>query len=155
MQETRIPSLGREDSQSRKWQPTPVFLPGKSHGQRGQVGYRPWGHKESDTTERTCMTCLFLARSCVDCKCMTNILDTSLYFLFIFLEKNFILNIAVHICQSQIPNLSDNCFYIAWCLFRCKFQVELQGAGGQMSSFWLCDLGLNIYRLWDSVSPHP
>ena len=35
----------------RKWQPTPVLLPGKSHGQRSMVGYSPWGHKESDTTE--------------------------------------------------------------------------------------------------------
>ena len=35
----------------RKWQPTPVLLPGKSHG-RGLVGYSPWGRKESDTTER-------------------------------------------------------------------------------------------------------
>ena len=37
-------------SQSRKWQPTPVFLPGKFHGQRGLAGYSPWGHKESDMT---------------------------------------------------------------------------------------------------------
>ena len=29
----------------RKWQPTPVFLPGKSHGQRSLVGYSPWDHK--------------------------------------------------------------------------------------------------------------
>ena len=36
----------------RKWQPTPVLLPGKSHGQRSEVGYSPRGHKESDTTER-------------------------------------------------------------------------------------------------------
>ena len=36
----------------RKWSPTPVFLPGKSHGQRSLVGYSPRGHKESDTTER-------------------------------------------------------------------------------------------------------
>ena len=35
-----------------KWQPTPVFLPGESHGQRSLVGYSPWDHKESDTTER-------------------------------------------------------------------------------------------------------
>ena len=35
----------------RKWQPTPVFLPGKSHGRKSLVGYSPWGHKESDTTE--------------------------------------------------------------------------------------------------------
>ena len=35
----------------RKWQPTPVFLPGKFHGQRSLVGYSPWGCKESDKTE--------------------------------------------------------------------------------------------------------
>ena len=35
----------------RKWHPTPVLLPGKSHRQRSLVGYSPWGHKESDTTE--------------------------------------------------------------------------------------------------------
>ena len=36
----------------RKWQPTPVFLPGESHGRRSLVGYSPQGHKESHTTER-------------------------------------------------------------------------------------------------------
>jgi len=35
----------------KKWQPTPVLLPGKFHGQRSLVGYSPWGHKELDTTE--------------------------------------------------------------------------------------------------------
>ena len=35
----------------RKWQPTPVFLPGESHGQRSLVGYGPWGCKELDMTE--------------------------------------------------------------------------------------------------------
>ena len=33
------------------WHPTPVLLPGKSHGQRSLVGCSPWGRKESDTTE--------------------------------------------------------------------------------------------------------
>ena len=36
----------------RQWQPTPVLLPGKSHGRRSLVGCSPWGLKESDTTER-------------------------------------------------------------------------------------------------------
>ena len=36
----------------RKWQPTPVFLPGQSHGQRSLEAYSPWGQKELDTTER-------------------------------------------------------------------------------------------------------
>ena len=38
--------------QRRQWHPTPVLLPGKSHGQRSLAGCSPWGHWESDTTER-------------------------------------------------------------------------------------------------------
>ena len=34
------------------WHPTPVLLPGKSHGRRSLVGWGPWGREESDTTER-------------------------------------------------------------------------------------------------------
>ena len=36
----------------REWLPTPVFLPGESHGQRSLEGYSPWSCKESDTTEQ-------------------------------------------------------------------------------------------------------
>ena len=42
----------------RKWQPTPVFLPGESHGQRSLVGYSPRGRKESDTPEQLHFTSL-------------------------------------------------------------------------------------------------
>ena len=42
----------RDPSQRRQWQPTPVLLPGKSHGQERLVGCNPWGHGESDMTER-------------------------------------------------------------------------------------------------------
>ena len=38
-------------SRRRQWHPTPVLLPGKSHGRRSLVGCRPWGREESDTTE--------------------------------------------------------------------------------------------------------
>ena len=38
------------ESRRRKWQPTPVFLPGESHGQWNLMGYSPWDHKKSDTT---------------------------------------------------------------------------------------------------------
>ena len=43
--ETWVQSLGWEDSLGRKWQPTAVFLPGKSPGQRNLVGYSPWDHR--------------------------------------------------------------------------------------------------------------
>ena len=52
MRETQVQSLGLEDPWRREWMPTPVFLPGKSHGLKSLTGYSPWGHKESDTTER-------------------------------------------------------------------------------------------------------
>ena len=48
----QVQALGGEDPGKRAWHPTPVFLPGESHGQRSLVGCSPWGHKESDTTER-------------------------------------------------------------------------------------------------------
>ena len=43
-----IPGSGRSPGEGRG---IPVFLPGKFHGQRSLVGYSPWGHKVSDTTE--------------------------------------------------------------------------------------------------------
>ena len=51
--ETGVQSLGWKDPPwRRKWQPTPVFLPGKSHGWKSLVGYSPHGPKELDTTEK-------------------------------------------------------------------------------------------------------
>ena len=44
--------LAREGNGRRQWQPTPVLLPGKSHGRRSLVGCSPWGRWRSDTTER-------------------------------------------------------------------------------------------------------
>ena len=43
--ETWVQSLGQEDPLEKEWQPTPVFLPGKFHGQRSLTGYNPWGQR--------------------------------------------------------------------------------------------------------------
>ena len=61
----------------KQWQPTPVLLPGKSHGRRSLVGFSPWSHKESDTTERIHF---YFSLSCigegndnlVQCSCLEN-----------------------------------------------------------------------------------
>ena len=60
-----------------KWHPTPVLLPGKSHGRRSLVGCNPWGHWGSDTTERLHF---HFSLSCIgegngnplQCSCMEN-----------------------------------------------------------------------------------
>ena len=66
--------------QRRQWQPTPVLLPGKSHGQRSLVGCSPWGLEESDTTERLHF---HFSLSCIgegngnplQCSCLENPMD--------------------------------------------------------------------------------
>ena len=54
MQETLVPSLGQENPLEKGMEPTPIFLPGESRGQRSLAGHRPLGCEESfsDTTER-------------------------------------------------------------------------------------------------------
>ena len=49
---SRILCLWAIKLRRRHWHPTPILLPGKSHGRRSLVGCRPWGREESDTTER-------------------------------------------------------------------------------------------------------
>ena len=56
-----IPS--QEDPQRKEWLPTPVFLPGESYGQRGLLGYNPWGCKKLNTTEQ-----LIHTENPLDCK---------------------------------------------------------------------------------------
>ena len=43
--------IDKYSNRRRQWQPTPVLLTGKAHGERSLVGCSPWGHKELDTTE--------------------------------------------------------------------------------------------------------
>ena len=52
-----------EDPWRRKWQPTPVFLPGESQGQRSLVGYSRWGRKQSDTTEQLSTAHIYYIRA--------------------------------------------------------------------------------------------
>ena len=56
--------MARKFPWRRVWKRLPVFLPGKSHGQRSLVGYRPWCPDESDTTEATVHTCKVYSRVC-------------------------------------------------------------------------------------------
>ena len=47
-----IPGWGQEDPLEKEMDPTPVFLPGETHGQRSLLGYSPWGCKERDMIEQ-------------------------------------------------------------------------------------------------------
>ena len=70
----------REGYRRRQWHPTPVLLPGKSHGWRSLVGCGPWGCEESDTTEQLPF---HFSLSCIgegnghplQCSCLENLMD--------------------------------------------------------------------------------
>ena len=117
MQETRFDAWVGKIPWRRKWQSTPVILPGKSNGQRSLVGYSPWGRKESDTTgwlhfhftkinesrdnlHLTIVTSLSLIPSCY--------LYTRIY-LHACCICDFCLITAIHIvtCETQWPVLTQ------------------------------------------------
>ena len=69
--------LGQSHAGRRQWHPTPVLLPGKSHGWRSLVGCSPWGRWESDTTERLhfhfSLSCLGEGNgNPIQCSCLEN-----------------------------------------------------------------------------------
>ena len=90
----------------RTWQPTPVFLPGKSHGRRSLVGCSPWGREESDTTER----CHFhFSLSCtgggngnpLQCSCLENPRDGGAWWAAIY---------GIAQSRTQLKRLSSSSF---------------------------------------------
>ena len=77
------------ESWRRQWHPTPVLLPGKSHGWRSLVGHSPWGHEESDSTEQLHF---YFSLSCIgegngnplQCSCLENPRDGGAWWVAIY-----------------------------------------------------------------------
>ena len=81
----------------RKWQPTPVSLPRKSHGQKSLVGCSPWGRKESGTTEWLTLT--YFKYLCSFCGLF--------FFFFAFSLKN-----STHFQSYQVSTFSPHPLYL-------------------------------------------
>ena len=92
----------------REWYPTPVLLPGKSHGWRSLVGCSPWGHKDSDTTERLHF---HFSLSCIgegndnplQCSCLENRRDEEAFWAAIY---------GVAQTQTRLKRLSRSSNYL-------------------------------------------
>ena len=86
-----VPWLGKI-SWRRKWWPTPLFLPAKSYGQRSLARYGPWGHKESDTTERLSTH----THVCLSTKCMH-----ACIYLYTRTEKDCMHRLTTNVCSPE------------------------------------------------------
>ena len=92
----------------RRWHPTPVFLPGKSHGQRSLVGCSPWGRWGSDTTERLHF---HFSLSCIregngnplQCSCLENPRDRGVWWAAVY---------GVTQSRPQLKWLSSSSIYV-------------------------------------------
>ena len=93
--------------QRRQWHPTPVLLPGKSHGQRSLVGCSPWGREESDTTERLhfhfWLSCIGEGNgNPLQCSCLENPRDGGAWWAAVF---------GVAQSRTRLKWLSSKCIY--------------------------------------------
>ena len=109
----------------RQWQPTPVLLPGKSHGQRSLVGCSPWGRWESDTTEwlhfHFSFSCIGEDSNPLQCSCLENPRDGGAWWAAIY---------GVAQSQTQLKRLSSMellffssfpfCWFVSY-IFVCFF----------------------------------
>ena len=111
MRETWVQSLGWEDPLEEGWQPTPVFLPGESHGQRSLASYSPWGCKESDMTERQPSTAQVLLASLVY---REDIAYTAL--LFVFFSQQWTMNNGLSCQEIKIMLYHFNRHILYHCL---------------------------------------
>ena len=84
--------MERSPGEGRAWQPTPVFSPGKSHGQRSLAGYSALGHKESDTTKQLTFSLSFHRYSYI-----------RLFSMFAFISLGYILR-----SEKGFPGASDS-----------------------------------------------
>ena len=108
----------------RQWHPSPVLLPGKSHGQRSLVGCGPWGHVESDTTERLHF---HFSLSCIgegngnplQCSCLENARDGGALWATIY---------GVAQSQTRLKRLSSS-------------------SSNLINNFYLADIYIYIYNL--------
>ena len=114
MQETQVQSWIGKIPWSRKWQPMPVFLCRKFHGQRSLTGYSPRGHKELDTTER-----LLLTHSLYLCTSSYYLMEPSVQFSHSVLSNSLWPHGLKHTrlpCPSPIPGAcSNSCPLSQWC----------------------------------------
>ena len=133
----------------RQWQPTPVLLPGKSHGRRSLVGCSPWGLKESDTTERLHF---HFSLSCVgegngnplQCSCLENPRDGGAWWAATY---------GVMQSRTRMKRLSSSSVYgnpnlpiypsshypLTYMFFFCLF-VPVFEIGSQVDSKWRQDM---------------
>ena len=125
----------------RKWQPTPVFLPGESHGQRSLVGCRLWGRTESDTTEVIWQQQHFRIWTCV--RWFSGSVAKNLP----VMHKTWIWSLGQE--DSLKKGVATHSSILAWRISWTEESGELQSMGSQrVGHDWATNTTLGDLRWW-------
>ena len=120
------------------WQPTPVFLPGESHGPRSLAAYSPWGHKVLDMTEATENTCKGKKR------------EKWVFYSFPFFRTK---EIKKTVSSLNIPSFFTLTAHNSECLWLFAFQPP--NSAGATSNIFSLDSMLNTSAIWWLPLQHP
>ena len=140
----------------RQWHPTPVLLPGESHGQRSLVGCSPWGREESDTTERLhfhfSLSCLGEGNgNPLQCSCLENPRDGGAWWAAIYgvaqnqtrlMRLSSSVYMTVLLSQFLLPSPYPHHIYKS-VLYIC-ISISALKIGSSVSFFYSPYIGINI-----------
>ena len=143
----------------RQWHPTPVLLPGKSHGRRSLVGCSPWGREESDTTERLhfhfSLSCLGEGNgNPLQCSCLENPRDGGAWWAAVYAvapSRPWLKRLSSSnkpLFQQNLPELVKDAFW-KWFTVHVYCEVIL----GTLCCRWLLPYSLTIAVLFWHSSP--
>ena len=112
-----------------RWHPTPVLLPGKSHGRRSLVGCSPWGHEESDMTERLHF---HFSLSCtgegngnpLQCSCLENPRDGGAWWAAVYGVAQSWTRLKQ--LSSSSSNIYSNYIYLSDCVYFVQLSLSLK-----------------------------
>ena len=130
----------------RQWHPTPVLLPGKSHGWRSLVGCSPWGHEESDTTERLSLSCTGEGNgNPLQCSCLENPGDGGAWWAAVFGVAQSRARLKL---LSSSSSIADHQYFTAsgfWEIFSKSFSVPRLKWSSSM--FYSCSFVISSFHL--------
>ena len=119
----------------RAWQPTPVFLPGESHGQRSLAGYSWWGHRELDTIKHAQYYFIYVLVSLVSSQCIVfvfkQLIPLNMHFCILVSFFTWYILDVFHAAYSLKASFSGNSLSVQW--LECCTSTS-RGVG--MIPFW-------------------
>ena len=150
-------SIPSSDNQRRHWHPTPVLLPGKSHGWRNLVGCSPWGRTESDMTERLhfhfSLSCLGEGNgNPLQCSCLENPRDRGAWWAAVYgvtQSRTRLKRLSSSSSHKSTSNKFETFFLLYYVVWNYTVYIcNLKDTIGNNEIFLICNYRISICHVF-------